>query len=103
MLAKEVALITGFLWFSTVCPDNFISFVNILSCELLLLNICLHIIQYHIVVFLVVTSCSDVIEYQCFRGPCCLHLQIVIPYSDVVGYQHFRGSYCLHRLWHCLV
>jgi hypothetical protein len=27
------------------------------------------------VVFWVVMPCSDVVGYQCFGGPCCLHLQ----------------------------
>jgi hypothetical protein len=32
-----------------------------------------HYIQ--VVVFCVVTLCSDVLGYQCFGAPCCLHLQ----------------------------
>jgi len=28
-----------------------------------------------VVVFLVLTLWSDVVGYQCFGGPCCLHLQ----------------------------
>jgi hypothetical protein len=29
----------------------------------------------YVMFFWVITPCSDVIEYQCFGGPCCLHLQ----------------------------
>jgi hypothetical protein len=43
-----------------------------------------------------VTSCSVVIGYQRFRGPCCLHLQwVVMPCSVVVGYQRFGDTYYL--------
>jgi len=30
---------------------------------------------FQVVIFWVVTPCTDVVQYQCFRGPCCLHLQ----------------------------
>jgi len=29
----------------------------------------------HVMIFWVVTPCSYVAGYQCFIGPCCLHLQ----------------------------
>jgi len=31
--------------------------------------------MFQVEIFWVVTSCSFVVGYQCFRGPCCLHLQ----------------------------
>jgi hypothetical protein len=50
--------------------------------------------------------------YQCFGGPCCLHLRgevsgawieiqvvifwVVTPCTDVVAYQGFGGAWCLH-------
>jgi hypothetical protein len=33
----------------------------------------MHTIQ--IIVFWVMIPCNDVVRYQCFGGPCCLHLQ----------------------------
>jgi hypothetical protein len=36
-------------------------------------EICTQTIQVE--VFWVMTPCSDVVEYQCFGGTCCLHLQ----------------------------
>jgi hypothetical protein len=44
----------------------------------------------------VMTPCNDEMGYQHFGGPCSLHLHVVIPYSDTVGYQCFGGSHCLH-------
>jgi len=32
-------------------------------------------VKIHVMVFWVVMLYSDVVGYQCFRGPCCLHLQ----------------------------
>jgi hypothetical protein len=41
-----------------------------------------------VVVFWVVTPCSDVIGYQRFGGPCCLHRQ-----GEVVnGYRKAKGK-----------
>jgi len=33
------------------------------------------VVKIHIEVFWIVTSCSVVVGYQNFGGPCCLHLQ----------------------------
>jgi len=30
--------------------------------------------HFQVVVFWVVTTCRDVVGYQCFGRPCCLHL-----------------------------
>jgi len=30
--------------------------------------------MFQVEVFWVVIPCSHVVRYQCFRGPCCLHL-----------------------------
>jgi hypothetical protein len=43
-----------------------------------------------------VTPCSIVVGYQSFRGPCCLHPQVVTPCNAVVGCQRFKEPYCLH-------
>jgi hypothetical protein len=44
-----------------------------------------------------VTPYSDVVGYQCFGGPHCLHLHwVVTPCSDVVGYQCSGGPRCFH-------
>jgi hypothetical protein len=32
------------------------------------------VVNIQVKVFWVVTLCTVVVEYQCFRGPCCLHL-----------------------------
>jgi hypothetical protein len=32
-------------------------------------------LRIEVEVFWVMTPCSAVVAYQCFRGPCCLHLQ----------------------------
>jgi len=37
--------------------------------------------KIQVAVFWVVTLCSSVVGYQCFRGLCCLHL-----HGDVVSY-----------------
>jgi len=43
--------------------------------------------RIHAKVFLVVTSCSDVVRYYRFGGPCCLHLQAVgVCESQVIPY-----------------
>jgi len=34
--------------------------------------------QIQVVIFWVVTPCNDVVGYQRFGGPCCLHLQNTI-------------------------
>jgi hypothetical protein len=52
-------------------------------------------------VFWVVTPCSVLLRCQCFRAPCCLHLQVelfwvVTACSVVVGYRRFTGPCCLH-------
>jgi hypothetical protein len=40
---------------------------------------------------LIVTPCSVVVGYRCFRGPCCLHLYwVVTSYSVVVGCLHLQ-------------
>jgi hypothetical protein len=31
--------------------------------------------EIHVMVFWVMTPCSNMVGHQCFRGPCCLHLQ----------------------------
>jgi hypothetical protein len=33
------------------------------------------VMKIQVVVFWVMTLCIDVVGYQCFRGPCYLHLQ----------------------------
>jgi hypothetical protein len=33
------------------------------------------VVMLHVEVFWVMTLCSVVVGYQCFRGPCCPHLQ----------------------------
>jgi len=33
------------------------------------------VVKIQVEVFWVVTLCSIVVGYQCFRGPCCFHLQ----------------------------
>jgi hypothetical protein len=53
-----------------------------------------HTIQ--VVIFWVMIPCSDVVGHQCFRHPCCLHMQVMLLCSDVVEYQHFREICCLH-------
>jgi hypothetical protein len=55
-----------------------------------------HVPPIWVEVFWDVTPWSDVIGYQHFGGPCCLHLQVVTSCSDVIGYQRFGGSRCLH-------
>jgi hypothetical protein len=32
-------------------------------------------VMFQAEVFWVMTTCSVVVGYQCFRGPCCLHFQ----------------------------
>jgi len=32
------------------------------------------VMKIQVVVFWVMTPCSDVVAYQCFGGPCCLHV-----------------------------
>jgi hypothetical protein len=40
--------------------------------------------------------CIDVVGYQSFGGPCCLHLQDLTPCNvEKIGYQRFGGLYCL--------
>jgi len=51
-------------------------------------------VKIHVEFFLVLTPCSDVVEYQHLGGPCCLHLQVVTSCSDVVGSQRFGGQCC---------
>jgi hypothetical protein len=56
--------------------------------------------KIQIELFWVVTPCGNVIGYQRFGGPCCLHLHwVVTPCSVVVGYQRFGGPCCLHLHW----
>jgi hypothetical protein len=65
-----------------------------------------------VVVFWVMTPCSDVVGYHRFGGPCCLHLQgevsgawieiqvvvfwVMTLCSNVLGYQRFGGPCTLH-------
>jgi hypothetical protein len=37
------------------------------------------VVKIHVKVFWVMTPCSDVVGYQHFRGPCCLHLNSLHP------------------------
>jgi len=69
-------------------------------------------VKIQVEVLWVVTPCSVVVGYHCFRGPCCHHLQsevsgawlgiqvvifwFVTPCGGVVGYQHFGVPCCLH-------
>jgi len=36
-------------------------------------------VMFQLEVFWVMTLCSVVVRYQCFRGPCCLHLHFMLP------------------------
>jgi len=42
-------------------------------------------VKIHIKLFCVVTPCSDVVEYQCFGEPCCLHLQGILTQHSMVS------------------
>jgi hypothetical protein len=44
--------------------------------------------KIQIVVFRLMTPCSDVVEYQRFGGSCCLHLQGEVTYT----YAHFPST-----------
>jgi hypothetical protein len=33
------------------------------------------VMKIHVTAFWIVTSCSDMVGYQCFREPFCLHLE----------------------------
>jgi len=48
---------------------------------------CMHISGNHfqITVFQVMIPCSDVVGYQCFRGPCCLHFQSEVNGTEKEG------------------
>jgi hypothetical protein len=54
------------------------------------------VMKFQVAIFWVVTLCSDVVGYQCFGGPCCLHLQVVTLCNDVLGYQRFGEPCCIH-------
>lgn len=47
----------------------------------------------HVVVFWVMTPCSDMVGQQCFRGPCFLHLQGEDTQSEsksLTGFHHMN-------------
>jgi hypothetical protein len=43
----------------------------------------------------VVVTCSVVVGYKRFGGPCCFHLQVVVPCRIAVGLQRFGWPCCL--------
>jgi hypothetical protein len=61
-------------------------------------------VKFQVEVFWVVTSCSVVVGYQRFRGPCCLHLQgrarsseMLVSYHNATGRHNSEGldlNYC---------
>jgi hypothetical protein len=51
----------------------------------------LMVVKFQVEVFWVVTLCSVVVGYQCFRGPCYLHLLGVGPLKCILP-QHYKAS-----------
>jgi hypothetical protein len=50
-------------------------------------------VKVQVEAFWVLTTCSVVVGYQCFRGPCCLHLQawtceMFVFYHDIIQHQN---------------
>jgi len=42
------------------------------------------VVKIQVEVFWVVTPCSAVLGYQCFGGPCCLHLHSITNYLSML-------------------
>jgi len=55
--------------------------------ELQLLSLVFTAVNIRVKVFWVLISCSVVVGYQHFRGPCCLHLQAAWTSETLVSYQ----------------
>jgi hypothetical protein len=55
--------------------------------------------NFQVMVFWVMTLCSDVVGYQCFSGPCCLCLQGEVN-GCRIGYIATDGSMRVARV-HC--
>jgi len=57
-------------------------------------------IKIQVVVLWIMTSCSIALGYQCFGGPCCLHLQgpdVVVTLCIVaVRYHCYERCCCFH-------
>jgi len=51
------------------------------------------VMKIHIMVFWVVMPYSDMVGYQCFGGPCCLHLKITT-WSHNPEDLDFSSAYC---------
>jgi hypothetical protein len=53
------------------------------------------VMMFYVKVFCVVLLCRVVVGYQCFRGPCCLHLQGEVARmgeNDIVIGPDWRGA-----------
>jgi len=50
--------------------------------------------KIEVVVFRVLAPCNDVVGYQCFGGPCCLHLQGEVNIEIMVSYC-ITTCYCI--------
>jgi hypothetical protein len=64
-------------------------------------------VMFQVAVFWVVTSCSIVVGYQIFRGPCCLHIpvEVKIEYSITTYRRLTVGTVCwwmIHLSVSCL-
>jgi len=55
--------------------------------------------RIQVAVFWVVTPSSNVVGYQRFEGPRCLHFWVVSPCIYMVGYQRLEGPRCLQIRW----
>jgi len=49
--------------------------------------------KIQVMVSWVLTLCSDVVGYQCFRGPCCFHLQGEVNHTGKGGIGTGRREY----------
>jgi len=49
-------------------------------------------VKIEVVVFWIVPFCSDIVGYQCFGGPCCLHLQ-----GEDGVYSNIFASLCIDQ------
>jgi hypothetical protein len=43
--------------------------------------------KIHVTVYWILTQCSEVVGYQCFGGPCCMHLQGVVKMKATRPYE----------------
>jgi hypothetical protein len=57
--------------------------------------------MFQVDVFCIVTPCNVVVGYQCFRGPCCLHLQgeVGIPPQHYTASQPRRPRLEIYNLF----